>query len=104
MLGKVCEGRKTYTSMCDIVDDFWKGMNDDEIGMGRSSLPKLSVEPGVGDDKPVAKKASGKKDKEKASSFQMRSTSIYSTEVDDETFSEAGFTVGVQISMTKKRG
>ena len=60
----MCEGRKTYTNMCDIVDDFWNGMNTDELDSGRPSLPKLCVAPGVGDDtdKPVPR-AKNKADK-----------------------------------------
>ena len=58
MLGNVCDGRKAYTSMCDIVNDFWNGMNADELDIGRAALPTLSVAPCVGDDEGVTVKRS----------------------------------------------
>ena len=89
--------------MCNIVDDFWTDMNRDELDCGRPSLPKLCVAPGVGDetDKPAKAKQA---DKGAPQSFQMRATSIYSTEVDDTRFSEAGFNIGVRIQRVTRSG
>ena len=88
--------------MCDIVDDFWNAMNTDELDSGRPSLPKLCVAPGVGDDtdKP---KSRAKADKVAPQSFQMRATSIYSTDVDDKSFSDAGFIIGARIQCAKRK-
>ena len=105
MLGKTCEDRKTYTSMCDVVADFWCGMNAAEVALGRPELPKLKVEPGEGDEtqQPKAKPKAKGKAAPSGQSLQLRSGTI-STDVDDASFLERGFKVDAVIERLRERG
>ena len=104
MLGKVCEDRKTYTSMCDVVQDFWDGINGAELALGRPQLPKLKVEPGEGDDSGAAPKARVRKAAaSQGPSLQLRSGTM-STDVDDASFLERGFKADAVIEQSSKKG
>ena len=103
-MGKVVNGRKAYTSMVDVVKDFWDGMNSDETSSGRCNLPKLDVKPGVGDetDAADAKKVNPAAQATRVTaSFQARS--MASTDIDGQTFEDMGFLVGKIIRQKCKQ-
>ena len=79
--------------MVDVVKDFWDGMNSDETSSGRCNLPKLNVEPGVGDETDAA---DAKKVKPAATrvTAPFQACSMASTDVDGQTFEDRGFLVG----------
>ena len=89
--------------MCDVVQDFWDGINGAELALGRPQPPKLTVEPGEGDDSGAAPKARGRS-KAAASqghSLQLRSGTM-STDVDDASFLERGFKADAVIVSSSK--
>ena len=91
--------------MCDVVQDFWDGINAAELALGRPQLPKLKVEPGEGDDSGDAPKARGrsKAAASQGQSLQLRSGTM-STDVDDASFLERGFKVDAAIEQSSKKG
>ena len=92
--------------MCDVVKDFWNGMNAAELALGRPQLPKLNVEPGEGGESAPAAKAQGRSGRDKGKgastgmSLQLRSGTM-STDVDDSSFLERGFKVDAVIVKMK---
>ena len=105
MFGKTCEDRKTYTTMCDVVQDFWDGMNAAELALQRPPLPKLNVEPGEGDEPAQSKAKKGDKGKAapQGMALQLRSGTM-STDVDDASFRDRGFQVDAVISQRGSGG
>ena len=110
VLGKKCEGRKEYTSMVAVANDFWTAINDDEIKLeGKRQLPKLTgvcVEKGVGDDDDANPPPRGRKGKPSTVTrpYDMAKASIFDSKIDPRAFEAKGFKVNAFIKPSSAMG
>ncbi|CAK0838823.1 unnamed protein product, partial [Prorocentrum cordatum] len=102
--GKTCEGRKQYTSMVDVVADFWEAMNADELHVRNVPLLRLDNETGVGDDEVDTRAPKKAKLAPPSKALGMAPVSLSGCgDVDPLTFQAKGFEVCATIAAVDKR-